>query len=316
VERGPRPARGGRVLPGDAGAAGAAAGGGGIGAVLIGYDTESAAVGEGLARFPHVVDSPYRFALEPETTARALAILEDVHRDVGVAGTLFVCGRTLLHALDAVRAAKATGLFDVQQHTYSHVPFREIEYSPEPGATARIAETPAVALREELVWTSRLIAEHLGHECVGIRTPFGYYRGLRDRPDLLAILREAGIRYTTSWGRNERNDNPTPWVQPFAYEEEGYPNILELPFQFWLDVVWFDRHGYDTGPALLEALRGAVDEVAERDLVYGACFHEWVMLASDEERVGWLRGFLEYALERGVEITTYTDYWRRVTSAG
>ena len=51
-------------------------------------------------------------------------------------------------------------------------------------------------------------------------------------------------------------------MQPFDYAEEGYPDILELPFQFWLDVVWFDRHGYDTGPAFLEALKGAVDEVA------------------------------------------------------
>ena len=126
-------------------------------------------------------------------------------------------------------------------------------------------------------------------------------------------MRQTGLRYITSWGRNEENANPTPWVQPFAYEEEGYADILELPFQFWLDVVWFDQHGYDTGPALLEALKGAVDEVAEHDLVYGACFHDWVMLASDVRRVGWLRGFLRYARERGVEVTTYTDYWRRVT---
>ena len=105
-------------------------------------------------------------------------------------------------------------------------------------------------------------------------------------------------------------------MQPFTYEEEGYPDILELPFQFWLDVVWFDQHGYDTGPALLEALKGAVDEVAEHDLVYGACFHDWVMLASDERRVGWLRGFLRYAQRRGVEVTTYTDYWRSASTSG
>jgi peptidoglycan/xylan/chitin deacetylase (PgdA/CDA1 family) len=244
-----------------------------------------------------------------------LELLTEIHSDVGVPATLFVCGRTLLHALEAVGAAHASGLFDVQQHTFSHVPFKDIVYSPEPGLVATIPASPPPALVEELAFTSRLIRDHLGGGCVGLRTPFGYYRGLRDRPDLLEIVRAAGLRYVTSWGRNEANSNPTPWVQPFAYADEGYPDIFELPFQFWLDVVWFDQHGYDSGPALLEALKGAVDEVVKDDLVYGACFHDWVAVASDERRVGWIRGFLGYALERGVEVTTYTDYWRRVTSA-
>ena len=286
-----------------------------MGTILVGYDTETAAVGEALSR---MTSSPnfelYELALEPETCTRALELLQDVHESVGVPATLFVCGRTLLHAFDAVAKADRSGTFDVQQHTFSHVPFKDIEYAPEPGVVARIPASPPEALREELAFTSRLIREHLGHECVGLRTPFGYHRGLRDRPDLLAPVRDAGLRYITSWGRNEENGNPTPWVQPFRYEEEGYPDILELPFQFWLDVVWFDTHGYDTGPQLLAALKGAVDEVVANDLVYGACFHDWVAVASREEQTGWIRGFLTYALERGAEVTTYTDYWRRVTT--
>src|SRR5947208_263095 len=171
--------------------------------ILVGYDTETAAVGEALSLFTESPNfSLYAKALDPETCREALELLTEVHADVGVPATLFVCGRTLLHALEPVRAAP----------------------------------------------------------------------------------------------------------------EEGYPDILELPFQFWLDVVWFDQHGYDMGPAFLEALKGAVDEVVQDDLVYGACFHDWVAMASDERRVGWIRGFLRYALDRGGEVTTSTDYWRRVTS--
>jgi len=285
--------------------------------ILVGYDTETAAVGEGLCLFTESPNFPlYAKALEPATCAEALELLTEIHADAGVPATLFVCGRTLLHALEPLRAARASGLFDIQQHTFSHVPFKEIVYSPEPGIVGTIAASPPAALIEELAFTSRLIETHLGHRCVGLRTPYGHHRGLRDRPDLLEIVRGAGLRYITSWGRNEQNANPTPWVQPFAYEEEGYGDIVELPFQFWLDVVWFDVHVYDTGPALLDALKGAVDEIAERDLVYGACFHDWVTVASDERRVGWLRGFLAYAHERGVEVTTYTDYWQRFAGAG
>jgi len=279
---------------------------------LIGYDTESAAVGEGLARFIGPDVPQYRFALDPESTRRGVDLLAKLHRELEAPCTFFLCGRTLLHALDALEPLAASDLFDIQQHTYSHVVFRDVRYRPAGGEVeAVLPETPHVALREELELTSDLIRRYLGRECVGLRTPFGYYRGLRDRPDLLQIVADSGHRYVTSWGRNEQNGNPTPWVQPFAYAEEGFPDLLEIPFQFWLDGVWFDAHGYGEGRAFRDALRGAIDEVVEQDLVFATAFHEWCAIAADEEGTGWIRGLLEYARERGVEITTYTDYWAR-----
>ena len=180
--------------------------------ILMGYDVEAAAIGEGLARFTGVECSQYLPALEPESTALGLELMTEVHSELGVPGTLFICGRTLVHALDAVRLAQREASFDLQQHTYSHLVFREVRYSPGPGVEGVIQPSPPVAMREELALTSRLIEDHLGPRCVGLRTPFGYYRGLRDRPDLLEILRDSGIRYASSWLRNEDGDNPTPWV--------------------------------------------------------------------------------------------------------
>lgn len=283
--------------------------------ILMGYDTESAAVGEGLARFIGPDFPQYEPALHAETTALGLEVMTRVHGDLGVPATLFTCGRTLLHSCDAVVDASRTGLFDVQSHTYSHVLFRDVTYEPSPGTVAVIPASPPVALLEELRTTSDLIRRLVGNEVVGLRTPFGFYRGLRDRPDLLALLRESGIRYVSSWIRNEQNGNPTPWLQPFAYAEEGYADILEIPAQFWLDGIWFDAHGWENGVGFRKALRGAVDEIVERDLVYGACFHDWAVVAADEERTGWIRGFLEYALEQGVEVLTYTEHWRRTAGA-
>src|SRR6266480_2053047 len=111
--------------------------------ILVGYDTETAAVGEALSLFTESPNFPlYALALEPDTCREALELLTEIHADVGVPATLFVCGRTLLHALEPVRAAKASGLFDVQQHTFSHVPFKDIEYAPVPGVLARIPAAP------------------------------------------------------------------------------------------------------------------------------------------------------------------------------
>ena len=282
----------------------------------MGYDTESGAVGEGLARLSLRESPQYLPALDPASAGRGLEVLARVHGDLGVPATLFLCGRTLVHASDAVAAAQATGLFDVQGHTYSHLLFRDVEYHVPPDGSIVMPASPPVALREELAATSDLVGRLLGIEVVGLRTPFGFYRGLRERPDLLGIVRDAGIRYVSSWLRNEAGGNPTPWVQPFAYAEEGFPDLLEIPSQFWLDAIWFDTHGWHDGAGYRAALRGAVDEIVERDLVYAACFHDWAVLSADEERTGWIRGFLEYALERGVEVTTYTEYWRRASPGG
>jgi peptidoglycan/xylan/chitin deacetylase (PgdA/CDA1 family) len=281
--------------------------------LLIGYDTESAAVGEGLARFLGPDVPQYRCALDPETTRRGVALLRRLHEELDAPCTFFVCGRTLLHALDAIEPLADSPLYDIQQHTYSHVVFRDVRYqASEDGLEAVIPETPPVALREELRVTSELIRKYLGRECIGLRTPFGYYRGLRDRPDLLGIVKDTGHRFVTSWGRNEQNGNPTPWeVQPFAYVEEGFPDLLEIPFQFWLDGVWFDVHGWKLGAAFRKALEGAIDEVAERDLVFATAFHEWCAVEADEEGTGWIRGLIEHARKRDVEVMSYADYWAR-----
>jgi peptidoglycan/xylan/chitin deacetylase (PgdA/CDA1 family) len=280
--------------------------------LLVGYDTESAAVGEGLARFIGPEVPQYRAALDPETTRRGVGLLARLHEELEAPCTFFVCGRTLLHAVDAFEPLAGRDLFDIQQHTYSHVVFRDVRYRAfGSDAEAVLPETPHVALHEELAITSQLIGKYLGRDVIGVRTPFGYYRGLRGRPDLLEILRTTGHRYVTSWGRNEENGNPTPFVQPFTYEDEGYPDILEIPFQFWLDGIWFDANGYDEGLGFRRALEGAIDEIADTDIVFATAFHEWCAVEANEEGTGWIRGLIEHARERGVEIMSYSEYWAR-----
>jgi ABC-type spermidine/putrescine transport system permease subunit II len=56
-----------------------------VATLLIGYDTESAAVGEGLARFIGPEVPQYRCALDPETTRRGVALLARRHERGGLA---------------------------------------------------------------------------------------------------------------------------------------------------------------------------------------------------------------------------------------
>ena len=103
-------------------------------------------------------------------------------------------------------------------------------------------------------------------------------------------------------------------MQPFSYAEEGFPDVLEIPFQFWLDGVWFDPYGYGEGRAFGRALSGAIDEIAEQDLVFATAFHEWGAVEADEEGTGWIRRLIDHAREAGVELMSYPDYWERTGS--
>ena len=272
--------------------------------LLMGYDTEFSAIGENLCRAGLLAFYP---ELPDDTTTRGLEIITRNHREYGVGATLFICGRTLVHSLPGIEKAQASGLFDIQQHTYSHVLFKADRWRG-----GSFLPSPPAALRHELEASSELIRRHLNVECFGLRTPHGYWQGLADRPDLVGILAETGIKYVSSWGRNSDNGNPTPLdIQPFWYADQGHPDILELPFQHWLDGIWFEEFGRDRGADFLEVLKAGIDEIVQADSVYGVCFHEWAMLLYDEVGTGWVRGMLEYALARGVEVVSYGDYYNR-----
>ena len=232
--------------------------------LLVGYDVESAGIGESLAR---IEDPEHRLeeGLHTASTVKGLEVIMEVHHELGVPCTLFCCGRTVLHNLDAIRSAARDPLMDVQQHTYSHTLFKD---DIQLGGT--FPASPLVAINHEVRTTSEILAQHVDVDCIGLRTPHGYRGGLTDAPDLVDMLSDAGIRYVSSWARNEKGENPTPLsVQPFWYETDNGAEVLEIPFQFWLDVLWFEEAGIHEGEAFGELLKGAIDEIVNNDLVYG-----------------------------------------------
>lgn len=274
-------------------------------AVLMGYDVEACAIGEGLAcigaHTPHGMSE----AVDRTSTRRGLEIIRRNHEEAGVPATLFICGRTLVHNLDAIEPFVDHPLFDLQQHTYSHSLLKGDDWK---GASFKAS--PPEAIEQELLITADAFRRTLGIEVTGLRTPHGYYQGLTDAPEMLAVLDRCGIEFVSSWSRNEQGGNPTPLsVQPFYYAEQGYPDLLELPFQFWLDGTWFEQYGLDQGVEFGSALAGAVDEAIADDLVYGVCFHEWAMLRYAENETGWVKALLRHCAQRGVSVQSYREFF-------
>lgn len=280
----------------------------------MGYDVEAGAVGEAIARIDRG-GTLYREALDLDTPSKGVAIIRELHSRLDLPATLYICGKTLLHALEEVRPLRFQPLFDIEQHTYSHILFRDIHYTPATGEHLHYRAATLEAIEAEINQTSQLFERYLGFRPLGLRTPFGYYQGLKGRPDLLEVLDRAGIRFVSSFGRNEQGGQPTPWVQPYTYREEGYPHILEIPFQFWLDVLWYDTYGWDRWEEFKAVLKKTVDYVAERNLVWGTCFHEWVLVKNREPKTRVVENFLRYAKEREVPILSYRDFhttWEEV----
>lgn len=161
---------------------------------------------------------------EPDVTRRFLELAWELHNRC----SFFLVGRTLeFVGAEIFKPFLDNLLFAIQQHTYSHLLlksslYRQRRENPS-GKGGKLEE-----IEEDVGKASRLLKEMLGMNCIGLRGPWGYYRGLCDRPDILEIFYKLGIRFTRTWARNENDFQPTPLeVQPFGYTHTGFPDILE-----------------------------------------------------------------------------------------
>lgn len=274
-------------------------------AVLVGYDVEACAIGEGLACLGAHNGHGMSEAVDRTATRRGLEIILRNHEEFEAPATLFVCGRTLIHNVDVLSPFVEHPLFDIQQHTYSHVLLKDDGWK---GGT--FLASPPEAVWQELTQTNEAFRRLLGVEVYGLRTPHGYANGIADRPEMLEVVADCGIRFVSSWGRNADGGNPTPMsVQPFWYDQQGFPDLLEIPFQGWLDGTWFEEYGISRGQAYADVLVASADEAARMNGVYGACFHDWAQIRYLESSTRWVHTLLRHCRESGIPIASYADYY-------
>jgi peptidoglycan/xylan/chitin deacetylase (PgdA/CDA1 family) len=260
-----------------------------MGTMLIGYDVEWTGDGEVTPRF-----------LEQ---ARAL------HNRLGVPATLFVVGQTLERWVPQLRAIAEDPLFDLQQHTYSHQLLKTVYI--EDGRSVRVVRgVSPEETREEVRKTNRLLGAYLGRPCIGLTGPWCYYRGLRDRPDVLQVLWEEGIRFTRTDGRNERDWHPVSIdLQPYWYDALGFPELLEIPIHGWHDCViraevlgWEDLDGY------VASVRPYIDRAAAEDKVFSLCQHDWSSTREDPEMRA-TDAVIRYGQSQGLRFVSYRAYY-------
>ncbi len=273
------------------------------GTMLLGYDVECQDDTEGITR-------------------RFLERARQLHNRLNVPATLFVVGRTLEQNVSEFQAIAQDPLFDLQQHTYSHCLLKTVHIDD--GKTVRVV--PGVDLpeaRSEVRRASESLKEHLGVDCLGLTGPWAYYRGLRDRPDLVKMVWNEGIRFVRTDGRNEKGWHPVSLdLQPYWYDEVEFsqpgndepppsaiPAVLEIPIHSWHDnVLRGEVLGWENLDAWVESITPYIDRAAAEDLVFSYCQHDHSSIREDPEMSATAR-HLEYALEKGLRIMTCRAYY-------
>ncbi len=269
--------------------------------LLLGYDVES---GE--------PDAP--------VTRQFIDALRRAHGEHDAPGTLFLRGQTLEHNVEAIRSTMADGLFDYGQHTYSHALFKTLWQVNEEGERV----IPGGSVEEIAIEVDRaqtVIRELLGVEVIGLTTPWGYYRGLGDRPELLAILHGNGIRFVRSWMRNQHDWVPVPLErQPFRYEAQGFADIMEFPLTGRHDCDWGNRLGFeprefDNVTDYAEYIASQLDVIAANDWAFVYNQHDTTTIRWDPQMVV-VRRLIERARELGIRVGLYREYRERHGALG
>ncbi len=271
-----------------------------LGTALIGYDTESGCV----------VEASY----EPlKILEKSIASIIKLHVREEVQATFFVVGRTLEMGRSILKNLREyPDLFDIQQHTYSHLPLKSIYPQTDAASVANdnnVVGGTLPQIRREVSRTSQLLLKHLGVDCTGIRGPWGYYMGLKDKPEILDVLEECGIRFTSTYIRNSRDYFPVPMsVQPFTYVKQGHPGIMELPSQDWVDSVWRTVYGWGRVSAYARHLSRVIRRIAGKQLVWGTCFHDWSVITFDP-KLKMMEALIDQARDSRVKLLSYEAFY-------
>ena len=272
------------------------------GTIILGYDVETAS----------------------ENTAGFLAGAEKLHDRYEVPWTIYLTGTTLESRVEDVRKVQENSLLTIGQHTFNHVLLKSVYMIPGDGQPVH-GSAPNFFKRggsvevigEEIGQTQQLMRDLLGLECRGLTGPWGYYRGLLDRPDILQILHDSGIRWMRTYARDFRDCQPTPFsVQPFFYGDQGFPDMLEMGIQGYQDDFYWER--FDDrryGETYQDYIYAMLEEVAQNDWVWNLCSHDHgtaTVEIFDQTKGKWIEDLILRAKDLGIRFVAPGDFYEEM----
>lgn len=275
------------------------------GSIIFGYDIESAS----------------------EATGGFLQGAQQLHQKHNVPWTIYLTGQTLSACVEDVRSVRDEPLLSIGQHTFNHVLLKSIYMRPNDGKPIH-GHSPNFfcqggtleQIQEEIYSMQTLIADLLEIKCQGLTGPWGYYRGLVDRPDILQILSENGIQWIRTNARDYRDCQPTPFSeQPFFYIDQGFPDILELGVQGYQDDFYWDRFDdRQFGDSYQDYLLAMLKKVSDENLVWNVCSHDHGTVNVEtffQTKGVWIEELIIRAKDLGIRFTSPPTLYTEMASA-
>jgi len=216
----------------------------------------------------------------------ACRTIVDVHRRYDMPATFFITGVTLEADADEYRRLLDDPLFEVASHTYSH---RLLLDHPLCGEAP-----PADQVAEEILRSKAVVEDVFQRPCAGLRPAVGFLDGLAGAADVLARVAEAGYRYVSSKAWGPDYSMPALLAEPFAYADDGFSDLWELPCHGWHENLLKDHNRW--GPRRLTLWPSAMPEAIPPDFV-----------KTPEDEFAVHRVFLDQAVRR--EATHVSLIW-------
>lgn len=279
-----------------------------MGVFLVGYDVEAGTSGD------H--DAQKRELSASEVTKRTLERAADMHGKHEIPASLFVVGKKLETEVETYRPLVHHPFMDVQQHTYNHQSLKPVVITR--GGKVELHDFPtfgtASEIQDDIRKTNKLFEDTLGVMCTGLSTPFAYFMGLADRPDILRVLHDEGIRYFRSFHLNKEPfaiREPLPFeYHPFDHAAQGFPDMIDFCIKGYSDVTWALRFGWKAAEGFVSYVKQALHIIEQTDAVWGLVLHDWSLFKIDST-ISVVDEILEYACKLEIECLSFQQAYDR-----
>jgi len=260
-----------------------------------------------------------------ETPISAVETITNLHKKYDAPATFFIVGQLLEQHPEKYKDILNGELFDIESHTYSHKLFKDNLTCGKSVSLERIDE--------EITRANAIIKATFNKKVLGLRTPVGFHRGLQGEKKVLRLLWKNGIRFVSSHLMGFFDSVPSPLTQPYCYEEEGFPELFELPGHDWHDnvlkgysqvpVMWppifpwgIPRRTPKTPQEEFKVYKASIDYAIKNNLTYySPIFHPWSIFRFNQ-KAKTVDLLLDYVRRRKMRMGTYCEMYETLKKEG